>query len=71
MGEYQKTYDAIKRYKDDIKKRREDIAKLQKQIDEIEDEIYWIELSIKECEGYLLELDWIDNHNDDDWRANK
>ena len=63
MGEYERTHKLIAK----LKAERE---RLLKEIEERQERLEEIRLEIGECEGYLLELDWIDNHNDPDWRAN-
>lgn len=63
MGEYQKTRDQIATLKAERDRILKEIQERQERLEEIR-------VEIGECEGYLLELEWIDNHNDPDWRAN-
>ena len=63
VGEYQSTYDRISEYTSDKKALEE---RLQNATDDDEreylsEQIAECELSIDECEGYLRELDYIDN----------
>ena len=58
MGEYAKTYARIA----DLKKRKKE---LQQRIDELIEQRFAIEEEIADCEGYLLELDAIDNTDPD------
>ena len=61
MGEYNKTYSRISDLKKRKKAKLKQIEKLEKWIAHIKDQISDINQEIGECEGYLLELDYIDN----------
>ena len=63
MGEYARVNKLIAA----LKKERQ---KIQQEIDERLERLEEIRQEIGEAEGYLAELDWIDNHNDPDWKAN-
>ena len=54
MNEYERTHKHIA----ELKERK---AQIEKQIMELENDLAVIENEIGECEGYLLELDYLDN----------
>jgi len=60
MGEYARINKLIAA----LEKERQ---KIQQEIDERLERLEEIRVEIGECEGYLAELEWIDNHNDPDW----
>lgn len=67
MGEYNKTYALISELKKRKKAKQKQIKKLEDWITRINQEISEINQEIGECEGYLLELDYIDNGNGGGW----
>lgn len=67
MGEYSKTYSQINDLKRRKKAKYKQIEKLEKWINRIRAEIGEINQEIGECEGYICELNYIDNGNNNDW----
>lgn len=63
MGEYSKTYSRINELKKRKKEKYKQIEKLEKWICCIRQEIGEINQEIGECEGYIKELNYIDNGN--------
>ena len=62
MGEYARTHEMIASLKAEKAKKLKHIARLEAKIERLRGDISEINLEIGECEGYLLELDWLDNH---------
>lgn len=67
MGEYNKTYSRINDLKKRKKAKYKQIEKLEKWISRIREDISEINQEIGECEGYISELNYIDNGNGGDW----
>ena len=67
MGEYDKTHALINELRERKKAKQKQIDKLEKWIARIKEEVAEINQEIGECEGYLLELDYIDNGNGGGW----
>lgn len=67
MGEYNKTYSRINDLKKRKKAKYKQIKKLENWIERIRAEIGEINQEIGECEGYIKELNYIDNGNYDEW----